>query len=45
MKEPAWLAKEKEDQQAFEQRRKQELESNVPDDAEVEELLRSLHQD
>ncbi|MCY1690712.1 DnaD domain protein [Exiguobacterium sp. SL14] len=45
MKEPTWLAKEKEDQQAFEQRRKQELESNVPDDAEVEELLRSLHQD
>lgn len=45
MEEPAWVAKEKEEQQAFEQRKKQELESNVPDDSEVQELLRSLHQD
>jgi len=45
MEEPVWVAKEKEDQQAFEQRKKQELESNVPDDSEVQELLRSLHQD
>lgn len=45
MEEPAWVAKEKEEQQAFEKQKKQELESNVPDDTEVQELLRSLHQD
>lgn len=45
MEEPAWVAKEKEEQQAFEKQKKQELESNVPDDSEVQELLRSLHQD
>ncbi|WP_426353699.1 helix-turn-helix domain-containing protein [Exiguobacterium sp. R-39] len=45
MEEPAWVAKEKEEQQAFEQRKKQELESNVPDESEVQELLRSLHQE
>ncbi|WP_404274378.1 DnaD domain protein [Exiguobacterium undae] len=42
MKAPAWLAKEKEEQQAFEEKRKAEAAAAVPDDAELDAILRAL---
>lgn len=42
MKEPEWLAKEKEKQQAHEAKQKEAFTSDVPDDEEVAALLRSL---
>lgn len=42
MKAPAWLAKEKVEQQAFEEKRKAEAAAAVPDDAELDAILRAL---
>ncbi|MDI3234205.1 DnaD domain protein [Exiguobacterium antarcticum] len=42
MKTPAWVAKEKEDQQAFEEKRKAETAAAVPDAAELDAILNEL---
>lgn len=42
MDEPKWVAKEKEEQQAFEEKRKAEAAAAVPDDAELDAILRAL---